>query len=235
MNPELFAVEPDSPRDTALDFILALGITACPVIDEAGKLRGMVSIRDLMSGPGGNRVSDRIQEPVLTIDSAATIEDGARKLAEEHAHRIVALDEKGRAVGMVSAVDLVAAMVGAPVAHPAGFPRVDSVAGLSWSPDLVLEPEQSEQVPSEPGVLLLVYGRAGSEELPVWVEQAGDLRARIDSVLDVPQDDQPQLAHLLERDHGHLRFRFAVVGDPAERERAVGELRTYVHTRQRLG
>ncbi len=235
MNGELFAVEPDAPREDALDFILMLGISACPVIDEAGTLKGMVSIRDLMSESGGNRVRDRIAEPALTVAAGATIEEAARKLAEYQVHRLVAVDEKGRAVGMASAVDLVAALIGLPVAHPAGFPQIDTVAGLSWSADSVLDTEHTEQVPSEPGVLVLVYGGAGRVEVPVWVDDARDLRARVDSFVGSPQSDQPQLAHVLERDRGHLRFRFAVVGDDEQRASAVAALNAAADRVRRLG
>jgi len=235
MNGELFALEPDAPRDVSLDYLLALGITACPVIDEAGSFKGMVSVRDLMGETGGNRVRDRITEPVLTVSTEATIEEAAHRLTQAHAHRVVAVDGKGRAAGMVSAVDLVAALVGEPVAHPSTFPRIDSVTGLSFSEDRVFEPEQSEAAPSEPGVIVLVYGRAGSEEVPVWIEDARDLRARIDSMLNLPQSDQPELARLLERDHQRLRFRLAVVTDEAQRTAAVSALRADLARRRRLG
>ncbi|MDH5670806.1 MAG: CBS domain-containing protein [Myxococcales bacterium] len=235
MNPELFAVEPDAPRDAALDYLLALGITACPVIDEAGGFKGMVTLADLMSEGGGNRAADRISNPIITIAANATIDEAARKLADLHAHRIVAIDDKGRAAGMVSAVDLVAALVGLPVNHPEGFPRIDAVAGLSWSPDLTLEADQGEQVPPEPGVLVLIYGRAGSEEVPVWIEHNANLRARIDDMLNLPQDAQAQLALILERDRRHLRFRVAVVSDPGARQAAAEALSADAARRRRLG
>jgi len=121
------------------------------------------------------------------------------------------------------------------VAHPMGFPRVDEVAGLSWSPDILFDTEHTEQVPSEPGVLVLVYGGAGLMEVPVWIEDARDLRARVDSFLSLPQDDRPQLAHVLERDRGHLRFRFAVVGDEQQRASAVAALQAAADRVRRLG
>ncbi|MGD8860102.1 MAG: CBS domain-containing protein [Myxococcales bacterium] len=233
MNPELFAVEPDAPRADALDFVLALGITACPVIDEAGALKGITTIRDLMSDTGGNFARDRISAPAVTVGRDDTVEAAARKLAEERVHRLVALDDKGRAVGMVSAVDLVAALTGVPVAHPTGFPHVDSVARLSWSNDRVLEPEQTGDLPDAAGVVVLIYGGAGRQETPVWIEAARDLRARLDDLLVSPQDE-PQLAHLLERDRGHLRFRVAVVEDAAQRDKAVAALRRHEQQRARL-
>ena len=231
MNSELFSVEPDAPRQDTLDFLLLTGITGCPVIDEAGKVLGMVTLRDLVPEVGGNRMRRRISEPAVTVDLDATIEEAAEKLAEYHTHRLLVLDAKGTAVGIVSAVDLVAALVGAPVIHPRGLPRTSSDGRVIWSYDAALEPESSEQVPNAPGVLVLIYGHAGQEEVPVWVEQAQNLRARVDDLLSAPQET-PVLAHILQRDHGHLRFRTATIPDDMIRAQAVADLQRAL--RQRL-
>ena len=107
-------------------------------------------------------------------------------------------------------------------------------SGLSWSADFALGAQDGEEIPSQPGVFVLVYGGAGRVEVPVWVESAADLRARIDGLLAIPQDDR-ELAHILDRDHTHLRVRFAVVGDAARREQAVATLRRDAAHRRRLG
>lgn len=234
MNRELLSVEPDSPRDDALGFILTLDITACPVIDEAGALKGMVSVRDLMPEEGGGTVRDRMHEPAVTVAVDAKVEDAAHKLARERAHRLVVLDAKGRAVGMVSAVDLVAALVGEPVEHPVGFPHVDAVAGVAWTNDMLLDGDNAERVPNAPGVLVLIHGGVGRSEVPVWVEEASNLRARVDSILGLPQDDA-ELALVLERDRAHLRMRVAKLEDAAERARAVAALKKHARADLRLG
>ena len=77
-----------------------------------------------------------------------------------------------------------------PVSHPPGFPNIDQVAGLSWSGDLALSLDDDEPPPSQPGVWMLVYGGSGQQEVPVWVEEASDLRARIDGLTAIPQDDR---------------------------------------------
>lgn len=233
MNPELFKVEPDTPRQDTLDFLLLLGVTGCPVIDEAGKIHGIVTIRDLVSEDGGGRVYQRISEPAVTIARSATVEDAARKLSEYHAHRLIVEDEKRRVVGIVSAVDLVAALVGAPVTHPKGFPRGDENAAIGWTEQAVLEPESTEEVPNAPGVITLIYSSVDHVDVPLWVEAANNLRARLDDLVSDPQQDSPALAYLLTQEHGHLQFRAAVVEDPVQREQVVAQM--LANLRKRTG
>lgn len=231
MNPELFSVEPEAARQDTLDFLLLLGVTACPVIDEAGKLIGMVSIRDLIAEEGGGRTRDRISEPAVSILQDATVTEAAKKLSEHHAHRLVVIDEKGRAAGIVSAVDLVAALVGLPVEHPHTFPHLDSEGQGTWSDDLVLDADNGERVPNEPGVLVLIYGGAGHEELPVWVSEVNNLRATFDGLAAGAPPDDATLAHIVRADYGHLRARVAPVADPERRRALVDEVQRKVRSR----
>lgn len=235
MNAELFAVEPDAPRQDTLEFLLMLGVSGCPVIDEAGKLVGIVTVRDLVDPDGGQRVRDRISSPAVTIGSEATIEEAGRKLTDYHAHRLIVQDDKGRAVGLVSAVDLVAALVGAPVSHPRAFPHADASGEVAWSDPVALEPEQSEEVPNAPGVLVLIYAGRGEVDMPVWVEASANLRARIDDLISNPQLDQPALAYLLARDHGHLHFRLAPLEDADQRAAAVQRVQADMRRRTPFG
>lgn len=232
MNPELFSVEPEASRQDTLDFLLMLGVTACPVIDKAGKLLGVVSLHDLLPESGGGRARDRLSVPAVTVVDHATVTEAAAKLSDHHVHRLIVVDDTGRAVGIVSAVDLVAALIGQPVTHPTGFPNLDASGQVSWSGDQLLEPESAEAVPNEPGVLVLVYGGAGREEVPVWVEEVQNLRARVDDLVSGSTPEDASLAHILRRDHGHLRFRTAVVAQPSMRHDTA--FRVQRHLRQRL-
>ena len=232
MNPELFSVEPEASRKDTLDFLLLLGVTACPVIDEAGTVLGIVGVPDLISDTGGDHTRDRISGAAVTVVDSATVNEAALKLSQHHVHRLIVVDADGRAVGIVSAVDLVSALVGQPVTHPTGFPNLDTSGKVSWSGDQLLEPENAAQVPNEPGVLVLVYGGAGREEVPVWVEDVQNLRARADDLVAGPPPDNAALANILNRDHGHLRFRTAVIPDAALRSDTV--FRVQRHLRPRL-
>ncbi len=58
-------------------------------------------------------VEDHMSPVVQTIDVSATILNAARVLCREHIHRLIIVDDQRRPVGVVSALDLVATMIGA--------------------------------------------------------------------------------------------------------------------------
>lgn len=100
--------------------ILDFGVSAAPVLDETHRPIGLVTLRDLANDAGGTF------EPsgtVDTIEQDASIEEGARRLAETGCHQLVVVDDVGVAVGMVSSVDFVRAFVGLPPKHPSQLER----------------------------------------------------------------------------------------------------------------
>jgi CBS-domain-containing membrane protein len=117
MNPKLLYILEGDRLSMARTQILKFGVTAVPVLDEAHRPTGVVSLRDLA------RDDEHVtpSTPVLTVQSRASVEEGARLLAEYGVHHLVVIDAKGTAVGMVSAVDFVRALVGAPISHPPAF------------------------------------------------------------------------------------------------------------------
>jgi CBS domain-containing protein len=46
--------------------------------------------------------------PPITIESGATVRDAARRMHEERLHRLVAVDDHGRPIGVIAAMDFVA-------------------------------------------------------------------------------------------------------------------------------
>jgi CBS-domain-containing membrane protein len=119
MNRKLLYISEGDRLSLARGKIIEFGITAVPVLDEDHRPVGIVSLRDL--GNDGDRV--RASSPVRVVRGGATVEDGARALAEYDLHHLVVVDDAGVAIGMVSAVDFVRALVGAPATHPRAFDR----------------------------------------------------------------------------------------------------------------
>ena len=64
-----------------------------------------------------------MSSPAKTVRAGATIVEGARALADANVHHLVVIDDRGIAVGMVSALDFVRAFVERPARHPAQFDR----------------------------------------------------------------------------------------------------------------
>jgi len=118
MNHKLLYIRHGDRLALARRHIIDFGITAVPVLDETHRPVGVVSLRDLAGNEG-----DRFEPSgkVETVKASATIEEGARQLAESDYHHLVVVDDKGVAVGMVSSLDFVRALVGLPPRHPDKF------------------------------------------------------------------------------------------------------------------
>lgn len=219
MNNELFWVAPEEHAEDVLGYILALGITGVPVLDREHRPIGMVSFRDLGWDRAGT-VGQVMNKPALSVRSTAGIEEAARLMAETGYHRLPVVDEQGHATGVVSVLDVVRGLVGAPAPHPAQFPHYDGDRGLTWTDDTPLEADRIEAAPDAPGVILLVQGGRSVLDHVVWAEAANNLRRRLLDLTSLPQTGQPLLTRILERPN--LRFRAAEVRDP-RRARAIAD------------
>lgn len=60
-----------------------------------------------------DRVSEHMSPAVQTVNETASLVNAARIMCREHIHRLLIIDEDERPVGMVSSLDLVAALVAA--------------------------------------------------------------------------------------------------------------------------
>jgi CBS-domain-containing membrane protein len=114
MSRELLYLEAGSRLDLAKAPILDFGVTAVPVLDEDHRPIGVVSLRDLVRADRPAQMSS----PARSILAEAPLEQAARILAEESLHHLVVVDATGRAVGMLSALDVLRALVGLPAAAP---------------------------------------------------------------------------------------------------------------------
>lgn len=115
MNPELVYLREGDRARLALQPILDFGISAVPVIDDDHRPVGTVALRELVDP---KRHPDYVTTPAVTIAVDASIADAARALADHDAHQLVVVDVEGRAVGMLSALDVVRALAGLPARHP---------------------------------------------------------------------------------------------------------------------
>lgn len=221
MNRELFSLRPSEPVEGSVDYLLALGLTAAPVVDRHGAPVGFISIADVLGRKKGTKVSDRMTSPAMSVPVNATIEGAAHFMAQRDLRHVPVVDREGRAVGIVSLIDIIKALLGLPVGHPAAFPHYDRRTGLVWSDDMLLAPDTAEVAPDGPGLLVLVQGGAGSRETVVWVESCENVRARVYELLEAPRQP-PYLATVLAR-HG-LRFRTASAPDVETRRAALGSL-----------
>jgi CBS domain-containing protein len=219
MNRELVSVPEGTSDSVVRRTILGMGITAVPVLDGEGHPTGILSLRDVVDAV---TLAAPAQGPVTVIAATATIEDASRLLASTDYHHLVVVDAGGKAVGMVSAVDLLRGLLGIPVRHPAAFPHIDPELGEAWTDDELLAADRLSVAPEGPGVVVLIRGGGRVVESPVWVEACERVHTRLEEILSIPQSDSPALAAILR--HRDLRYRAAAIADPERRERVVRAL-----------
>jgi CBS domain-containing protein len=112
-------VTPDTSVETAERLLRANRIHGLPVLDDDNRLVGVISQTDLLLGgaqsigaalrnrPSGLRVGELMSSPALTVSLDASLHDAACRMHEARIHRLVAVDEEGRPVGVLSAMDFV--------------------------------------------------------------------------------------------------------------------------------
>jgi len=119
MNPKVLYIREGDRLTLARRKILEFGITAVPILDDTHRPVGVVSLRDLDSDPERPSTTGT----VVSVRGDASVEDAAKRLADENVHHLVVIDELGVAIGMVSSLDVVRAFVGMAASHPSTFDR----------------------------------------------------------------------------------------------------------------
>ena len=116
-------------------------VSAAPVVDEQGRCMGILSATDFLQrdadcgdkhAPGSQRCSCRVSreggplritspaedavadwmtDAVQSISPEASLATAAKIMCAQHVHRLVVLDERQRVSGMISTMDVAAALV----------------------------------------------------------------------------------------------------------------------------
>jgi CBS domain-containing protein len=226
MNKELFSLRPFDTVESARNGILALGITAAPVLDAQFHPVGIVSLRDLSDEPRTDPVEGRMSAPVVCVAADEPARLAALRLGGLKLRHAVVVDREGRAVGMVSAGDVLRSLLGLGPSHPPAFPQVDLTLEpeLVWSEDFPLELDWTlTRAPAGPGILGLA---TDDPRRPlVWIESCENVRGRLIDILSAPLDLEPALRAWMEQELFHLRFRFVALSDPLVRARVVADMR----------
>lgn len=113
-------VSVDATIEEAEELLRVHRITGLPVVDLSGRLAGVISQTDLLylavptiqalirHHESGLRVGEVMSVPAVTIEATASIRHAARRMHDERLHRLVVMDDHGRPVGVISAMDFVA-------------------------------------------------------------------------------------------------------------------------------
>ena len=147
MNPNVLVVTEDMTASELAAFLTDHEISGAPVVDDAGRLLGVVSLADLarsVSASGVARpdrsdpeyfvrgweerfnpedvqhlrieadevtVGDLMSAQVRTVDQETTVRECARKMLDNHLHRLLVTAD-GRLAGILSTLDLVRLLAG---------------------------------------------------------------------------------------------------------------------------
>ena len=124
MSKPVVTVAPGAPVKEAAKLLVEHGISALPVVDEAGGLVGIVSEADLIpletrpdprtqatpipptAGSAPRRVADVMTRKVITISTESEVSQAARLMIEADVKRLPVMEGR-RVVGIVSRRDLV--------------------------------------------------------------------------------------------------------------------------------
>lgn len=219
MNRELLSLRVEERAVDAREYIRTLGVHAAPVLDDAGKPIGMLSISDLLGELGDAKVGDRMSTPVIGVHQEDEIEGAARKFARTGFHHMVVVDADGKAVGFLSVLDTLRGMLGLPAAKPTTFPHYDEPTGLVWTDDSPLTETGVQVAPEGPGLLVLVKTVPGRVDAIVWAEASNAVRERLEAMISGASSPVAQ-----DLAAGKLRFRAAAVPNEAAREAAFAKL-----------
>jgi hypothetical protein len=165
-----------------------------------------------------------MSRPAICVSISATIEQGARQLADMSLHHIVVVDGAGTAVGMLSTLDALRALLELPARHPATFPHWDEATGTSWTDEWQLNDDAPSHLPESPGVLVLSAGRLGERDTVLWVAAAENLREQARRLVSSPTPQEKALRDVVAT--RSARFRASVVPDEASRDDIVRLLRS---------
>ena len=122
---DLMTIDPitvavDATIEDAEELMRRHHVTGLPVVDDAGRLMGVITQTDILfldvpeiraiirRREHGVRVGEVMSAPPVTIDTGASIQDAAIRMHSQSIHRLVAVDDHGRPVGVISAMDFVA-------------------------------------------------------------------------------------------------------------------------------
>ena len=216
-NPELLTLRPEDHTEDALRHLVTLGITGAPVVDPYGRVVGMIAMRDLLRKAGGTHVSDQMSSPALSVRGDATIADAARAMTDSGHHRLAVIDATGKCTGVVSVIDVLRGLLGAPVGHPPTFPHADPETGTAWTDPCALSLDGIARAPEGPGVIVLVSGGAGVRETAVWAESVRSIAARLHELLSQSPEPRTELGAILA--DRSIRFLATVEPNESARER----------------
>ncbi len=112
MTDNVVSIDQSEPVIAAAKLLKKCNIGAVPVCDGSGKLRGMLTDRDIVlrcvaldSDPNSVKVGEIMSRGIITAGPFEEVEQAVRLMSEDQVRRIPVVDS-GKLVGMVSLCDM---------------------------------------------------------------------------------------------------------------------------------
>jgi IMP dehydrogenase len=101
-------VRPDTPLAEALDMMARAGISGLPVTDEAGRLAGILTNRDVRFAPRSARPVSELMtaERLVTAREGVTRAEATALLHRHKIEKLLVVDEAYRLIGLVTVKDI---------------------------------------------------------------------------------------------------------------------------------
>jgi CBS domain-containing protein len=116
MSRSLVVVTEEDAVAGVAELLAGFEITGLPVVDADDRLVGVISQTDLVrlrgstlpwTGWHGLIVRDLMTTPAKTISASASLDEAARRMIDEHVHRLVVVDNRRMPIGVISESDIV--------------------------------------------------------------------------------------------------------------------------------
>jgi CBS domain-containing protein len=113
MNSNVVSITPDEPAVLAARLLSRHNIGSLPVCSLDGKLRGMVTDRDIVlrcvateSDPQTTRVREIMSRGIVSVTPDDDVREAAHRMAHEQVRRLPVVNAAGSVVGMLSLGDM---------------------------------------------------------------------------------------------------------------------------------
>lgn len=156
-------VEPENTLGEAKKIILREGISSLLVVDEFGKLIGILTSRDTVLKKNSQKVKELMTKTVIFAKPGTTAEEAIKILTENKIEKLPLVDQDGRVKGLMTLRDLLKTKPCA-ARDKRGRLIVGGTVGVSGGEDRILEEAQA-QIKAGADVLLVDTAR-GNARLP---------------------------------------------------------------------
>ena len=100
-------ITPDKTLGDALEMMEAHRISGVPVVDDTGKLVGILTNRDVRFATDKNqKIFDLMTSPVITVTETASPQEARRLLHEHRIEKLVVVDRQDICIGLITVKDM---------------------------------------------------------------------------------------------------------------------------------